>query len=232
MARNTFLLSVALFTLFAGSLQGQATPAVERKVLFTCVDWDNANLQNLYFLSEEEYRPIQLRENRRSRQYHYSGEPIFRLYTKEAGEAGEPAYRQVAQLDLAGLPDQILLLLAAGDASPVRIYALADTLEHFPAGSYSLMNLTDTALDVRIDGRPLHLAGRGREVVLPGGEAYRSLPVAVAAGERQAYRSTWVYEPALRKVVFFLPRYSGGQVEGLEVRVIPEVIAQPAAAER
>lgn len=229
MPKVTTLLAMFMFCLFAHGAWAQAAPVAERTVLFTCVDWDNANLRDLYFFTDGGYQPIRLRENRRSRQYRYAGEGVFRLYTRTEGAEGEAVYTPVAQLNLETLPDQILLLLTHEEGRGVRVYGIADTLERFPAGSYNVMNLTGQALDITVEERSLGLPPRGSEVVRVNGEPYRSLAVRITQDGNTLYSSTWIYEPNFRKVAFLLPRFNDERLEGLDVRIIPEVTVTPVA---
>lgn len=227
--KKILLLSLFVFAVIFGMGEARPNPVGEIpvEIVFTCVDWNNKGWNNLYFFSAGDYQQIQLRSNRRSRPYHYTGSPDFSLFRKLLNADGETVYERIGHIRLSGNSERLLLIIIASerDEALLNIHAIQDSVHQFPAGSYNLLNLTGIPLEIELAGRRTGLPVSSNSVMRPEGAPYHSLPLRIEADDGTTlYQGNWICEPHVRKMVFLLPRIRDEAIEGITVRIIPEIM--------
>lgn len=168
---NRFIFGLVVAFLTALSpLVAQSNAKGIASASFTCVIWESLGLDEIYYLEKEDhYEPLKFRRGTRSALFPLSAQQSLKLYTQREVE-GELVYDLVGEGKLPSGTRQILFLVSKNEKSsglPLQILGIDDSTNSLPAGSYKIVNFTNTQLELRINETTDRVKPRSMKVVKP-----------------------------------------------------------------
>jgi len=133
--------------------QSETEPVKKPAMVFTCVALSQLPVQKLYYKNGTSYLPVELRDKKRSPSYPLGKAAGFALYMPAQTEQGGTDYKVAGTTPLPAPSSSTLFILMPGappSGLPLRIIALDDSLEGFPAGSFRFANFSASGLLVKV----------------------------------------------------------------------------------
>lgn len=215
-------------------LQGQNASEEEIiQVSFTTLSIGRP-IRGLMYESDGRVMEMQVNNGSRSSLQRYKGSPRLVFFRQETTE-GEPIRVPVGMVDLSGQNSPLLLLFLSDpnypDQERYRILPLNDSLQSFPSGSYSFINMTNRNLAAYVDGDTLMIPAYGGVIHSVNQDPDRTIPVKLASYNPdthqwvQTYESKWQFRTNQRVIVFISRENS--QEERMNVQRVVQVISLP-----
>lgn len=234
----TALLTVG-WLLFTGPLAGQ-TDTGERpqrepaKVAFTCLLWEGPLDEQLFYRDGASFLPVKPAQKTRSAVCLLEQSSAFALYVKaqghEPGAGGEGAlYHLVGRCPLLPGTGQILFILfqeESGAGLQLRIHALDDSQENFPAGTFHLVNFSEESLQVTLAETAGQLLPQAALVVASGvTRAGGMVPFTITnEQDERIFETRFFAQERAREIVFISSPSAAGKRP--KVRFLPQLIAR------
>jgi hypothetical protein len=202
-------------------------------IQFSCAVWEKLTYPELFYHHGGEYLPIEISVGQRSKAYPIKGVEALELFIRKKMPAGAAESNAAVEYERVGtaplLPDvkRILFLIdAKKDANglPLRVLAIDDSLEIFPAGSYRFFNQTPDLLRIKFGGATHDLPQGALKVVTPElPEAGGFLPVIIKNEPgRILLENRFLAQRTGRELVIIGPPAEGRT--GIAIQFLSEII--------
>ena len=203
-------------------------------VQFSCMLWEGPLPQKIYYQDGEDYREVVPYTSSRSLPNLLKKSKEFRLYTMTQPEAEgdkkqEPVYTLVGQSKLLpGISPILFLLLPSqeGEGFKIRIMALDDSLEGFPAGSFRFANFSTADLMVKFAGAIEKIPARKMTIMKSRiGKNGGMVPFLIGNQNCEKVFETRLFAQASGREIVFIgpPKEEGGLPS---VRFLPQLLPQ------
>lgn len=209
------------------------SPGHSGSIRFSCAVWEKPPYPELFYHHGGEYLTIEVSVGQRSKAYPLKGVEALELFIRKKMPAAAAESNAAVEYERVGtaplLPDakRILFLIdAKKDANglPLRVLAIDDSLEIFPAGSYRFFNRTPDLLRIEFGGATHDLPQGGWKVVTPElPEAGGFLPAILRDEQgRILLENRFLAQPTGRELVIIGPPAEGRT--GIAIRFLSEII--------
>ena len=206
----------------------------KKGVQFSCMLWEGPLPQKIYYQDGEDYREIIPYTSSRSLPHWLKKSKEFRLFTMSQPEAKdgkeqEPVYTLVGQSKLLPGISPILFLLIPSqgeDGFKIRIMALDDSLEGFPAGSFRFANFSAADLKVKFAGAVKEIPAREMTIMQSKiGNNGGLVPFLIGNENGEKVFETRLFAQASGREIVFIgpPKKEGGLPS---VRFLPQLLPQ------
>lgn len=179
------------------------------QVEFITLSW-KGNIKNLWFMSKEGHRKLDVYERDFTMPEIYTGPPIIRFYEDEAAldlpPEDRPEPSALAKLPASG--GKILLMFApkGSEENSWTVRVLDNSPATFPPGAYRVMNLGTSALRIALDRKVTPVKANSLAIVRPDrSDEVRDMPVQIAEGNKMVFSSIWGHQEDRRTTVFIIP---------------------------
>ena len=195
-------------------LFSQASPRASEKT-FSCLVWEPLNYPEICYLDEGKYHPLEFSYGNRSQAYPLKQAKEFTLYAKTKDTNSEINHQLIGKAAIAPNSKHMLLVILParpGDALPLKLIALDDSLEHFPPSSFKFVNFSAESYQVEFSNQsPLIPAGKMEvvkaQIPLKGG----FMPFIMKNKEGKIVFETRLFaQPSGREMVFIAPPGEAG----------------------
>lgn len=215
-----------------------ATHAQQQKkkkgVQFSCMLWEGPLPQKIYYQDGEDYREVVPYTSSRSLPHWLEKSKEFRLFTMTQPEANggkeqEPVYTLVGQAKLLPGISPILFLLIPSQIEEdfkIRIMALDDSHEGFPAGSFRFANFSAADLMVKFAGAVKKIPAREMTIMQSKiGKNGGMVPFLIGNESGEKVFETRLFAQASGREIVFIgpPKKEGGLPS---VRFLPQLLPQ------
>ena len=237
------LLFALIFLALPVALQAKdGSPSHSGSIQFSCVALQKLAYPELFYHCGGGYLPIEISVGQRSKAYPFKGVEAMEWFIRKTTVAGAidssapPEYERVGTAPL--LPDvkRILFLIdAKRDANglPLRVLAIDDSLETFPASCYRFLNQTPGLLRIEFGGATHDLPPGVLKVVTPElPEAGGFLPVIIKNEQgRILLENRFLAQRTVRELVIIGPPAEG--LTEIAIQSISEIIpASPPSTQK
>ena len=206
----------------------------KKGVQFSCMLWEGPLPQKIYYQDGEDYREVVPYTSSRSLPHWLKKSKEFRLFTMSQPEAKdgkeqEPVYTLVGQSKLLPGISPILFLLIPSqgeDGFKIRILALDDSLEGFPAGSFRFANFSAADLMVKFAGAVKKIPAREMTIMQSKiGNNGGMVPFLIGNEKGEKVFETRLFAQASGREIVFIgpPKKEGGLPS---VRFLPQLLPQ------
>ena len=206
----------------------------KKGVQFSCMLWEGPLPEKIYYQDGEDYREVVPYTSSRSLPHWLEKSKEFRLFTMTQPEAKDgkeqkPVYTLVGQSKLLPGISPVLFLLFPSQGEEdfkIRIMALDDSLEGFPAGSFRFANFSTADLVVKFAGAVKKIPAREMTIMQSKiGKKGGLVPFLIGNENGEKVFETRLFAQASgREIVFIGPPK---QVGGLpSVRFLPQLLPQ------
>ena len=206
----------------------------KKGVQFSCMLWEGPLPQKIYYQDGEDYREVVPYTSSRSLPHWLEKSKEFRLFTMSQleakdGKEQEPVYTLVGQSKLLSGISPILFLLipSQGDEDfKIRIIALDDSLEGFPAGSFRFANFSTADLMVKFAGAVKKIPAREMTIMKSKiGKNGGMVPFLIGNENGEKVFETRLFAQASGREIVFIgpPKKEGGLPS---VRFLPQLLPQ------
>ena len=206
----------------------------KKGVQFSCMLWEGPLPQKIYYQDGEDYREVVPYTSSRSLPHWLEKSKEFRLFTMSQleakdGKEQEPVYTLVGQSKLLPGISPILFLLipSQGDEDfKIRIIALDDSLEGFPAGSFRFANFSTADLMVKFAGAVKKIPAREMTIMKSKiGKNGGMVPFLIGNENGEKVFETRLFAQASGREIVFIgpPKKEGGLPS---VRFLPQLLPQ------
>jgi len=206
----------------------------KKGVQFSCMLWEGPLPQKIYYQDGEDYREIIPYTSSRSLPHWLKKSKEFRLFTMSQPEAKdgkeqEPVYTLVGQSKLLPGISPILFLLIPSQGEEgfkIRILALDDSLEGFPAGSFRFANFSAADLKVKFAGAVKEIPAREMTIMQSKiGNNGGLVPFLIGNENGEKVFETRLFAQASGREIVFIgpPKKEGGLPS---VRFLPQLLPQ------
>ena len=224
--------------LLVGSLlcgQVQAQEQEEKKgIQFSCMLWNGPLPEKIYYQDGEDYREVVPYTSSRSLPHWLEKSKEFRLFTRKEVEQTEEkevdfVYTLIGQSKLMGNVSPVLFILfpSMGEKGlQIRILALDDSLNGFPAGSFRFANFSTSELFVKFAGAVKKIPSKEITLMKSGiGKEGGMVPFLIGDGEGNKVFETRLFAQASGREIVFIgpPKEEGGLPS---VRFLPQLLPQ------
>lgn len=147
--------------------EGKGDPGRKSGLVFSCVALGEIPDEALFYRDGENYMPLELFPGTRSAPMPLRNPGVFSLFVAEEADE-KTTYREVGRSSLIPGTRKLLFLLdeVSGTSElKLRIVAIDDSLDAFPAGSFRFFNLTSMRLQVKLAGQVSGIDAGKEEVV-------------------------------------------------------------------
>jgi hypothetical protein len=232
MLRFTF----SLVLMLAGLASIVCAQQQEKKkgVQFSCMLWEGPLPQKVYYQDGEDYREVVPYTSSRSLPHWLEKSKEFRLFTMtqpkaNGGNEQEPVYTLVGQSKLIPGISPILFILIPSQGEEgfkIRIMALDDSLEGFPAGSFRFANFSAADLMVKFAGAIKEIPAREMTIIKSRiGKNGGMVPFLIGNQNGENVFETRLFAQASgREIVFIGPPKEAGGLPS--VRFLPQLLPQ------
>ena len=206
----------------------------KKGVQFSCMLWEGPLPQKIYYQDGEDYREVVPYTSSRSLPHWLEKSKEFRLFTMSQleakdGKEQEPVYTLVGQSKLLpGISPMLFLLIPSqGDEDfKIRIIALDDSLEGFPAGSFRFANFSTADLMVKFAGAVKKIPAREMTIMQSKiGKNGGMVPFLIGNENGEKVFETRLFaQPTGREIVFIGPPKEAGGLPS--VRFLPQLLPQ------
>ena len=206
----------------------------KKGVQFSCMLWEGPLPQKIYYQDGEDYREVVPYTSSRSLPHWLEKSKEFRLFTMSQleakdGKEQEPVYTLVGQSKLLpGISPMLFLLIPSqGDEDfKIRIIALDDSLEGFPAGSFRFANFSTADLMVKFAGAVKKIPAREMTIMKSKiGKNGGMVPFLIGNENGEKVFETRLFAQASGREIVFIgpPKKEGGLPS---VRFLPQLLPQ------
>lgn len=206
----------------------------KKGVQFSCMLWEGPLPQKIYYQDGEGYREVVPYTSSRSLPHWLEKSKEFRLYTMTQPEANggkeqEPVYTLVGQSKLLPGISPILFILIPSQGEEgfkIRIMALDDSLDGFPAGSFRFANFSAADLMVKFAGAIKKIPARGMTIMKSQiGKNGGMVPFLIGNQNGEKVFETRLFAQASGREIVFIgpPKKEGGLPS---VRFLPQLLPQ------
>lgn len=146
------------------------TLSVSAKTEFSCMLWENQPYSEIFYKNGQEYVPLELVSDRRSKIYEIANVEFFELYVYETNPEGEQEVKLVGKSVIPPKADRVLFVLSYRPERaglPIAVIGMNDSLDVFPAGSFRIVNFTSEELSVSVGEKSEKLEPRKLKVLKP-----------------------------------------------------------------
>ena len=206
----------------------------KKGVQFSCMLWEGPLPQKIYYQDGEDYREVVPYTSSRSLPHWLKKSKEFRLFTMSQleakdGKEQEPVYTLVGQSKLLPGISPILFLLIPSQGEEgfkIRILALDDSLEGFPAGSFRFANFSAADLMVKFAGAVKKIPAREMTIMQSKiGKNGGMVPFLIGNEKGEKVFETRLFAQASGREIVFIgpPKKEGGLPS---VRFLPQLLPQ------
>ena len=206
----------------------------KKGVQFSCMLWEGPLPQKIYYQDGEDYREVIPFTSHRSLPHWLEKSKEFRLFTMtqpqaKDGKEQEPVYTLVGQSKLLPGISPILFLLIPSQGEEdfkIRIMALDDSLEGFPAGSFRFANFSTADLMVKFAGSIKKIPAREMTIMKSKiGKNGGMVPFLIGNENGEKVFETRLFAQASGREIVFIgpPKEEGGLPS---VRFLPQLLPQ------
>jgi len=198
---------------------------------FSCVSWEKLPFSEIFYRAGNDYLPLQMRVNKRSKLYTLDGVPAkLELYIKGLSPEGETIYKMIGQAPMLPRTDRMLFFMQPSEDDsglPVAMYGIDDSLEVFPVGSFRFVNTTQVPLQVIFRDTKEELPARGMKILTPEVPKRSGfIPCYVTDMQKNIVYETRLYAQSRgRKMVFIRAPAELG--ERVQVRFLGDIVPSP-----
>ena len=206
----------------------------KKGIQFSCMLWSGPLPEKIYYQDGEDYREIIAYTSSRSRPHWLEKSKEFSLFSRNEIEQGEGkearlVYTLVGQSKLLGDISPVLFILfpSMGEKGlQIRILALDDSLNGFPAGSFRFANFSSNELFVKFAGAVKKIPSKEITLMKSGiGQQGGLVPFLIGNEEGQKVFETRLFAQASgREIVFIGPPKEAGGLPS--VRFLPQLLPQ------
>lgn len=182
--------------------------------------------------------PIQIIDSTRSQFYDLGALKSILFYRVTTNAEGKKVRQPVVTADVSAAgrwPLLVFLADKAAGADALRVVALSDDLESFPAPQFRFVNFTPVQMGLTLGKERVVLPPRELHVLDPAlvaGQAattrYFVISIATEEGPKMLYANNWVVRPSQRTLVLIFAEDGALQIR----RVVDDVTQYPSPAEK
>jgi hypothetical protein len=214
------ILALPLFAV-TGSQAQVGSPAKAAGIQFRTLGCQ-MTASELYYDNAGKSVKIDVPESCRSAFYQHATAATIDFYRLVPDEKGVPVKKPVARAEIGAAGKWPLLVFLADSVTPdaIRIVAMADDLEAFPAPNFRFINLTAVPLTITLDKDHHLVPPRNMELFDPKlnkadsvDTRYTTITAQTDHGPYQIYSNNWVVRPTQRTLVFIGSRDSALEVQ-------------------
>jgi hypothetical protein len=212
MKTSTRILIFLFLALLPGAPKELRAQETSKSFNLRFLSWEPLKEERVYYQDKSGYHPVDIRTNKRSSVYEFSGKlPV--IFYRDVKDAKNKVQKQ--EIARAAIPDGFknpLLILFRNSALPEEghdydVIAVDDDVSRFPFGSYRIFNLTKaTTLGGQIGSGRFVLLPQKADIVSPSQATRENIPVefdAIKANTAIPWKkTTWTHDPELRTLVF------------------------------
>lgn len=183
-------------------------------VRFRTLGWETSR-SDLYIFQSGKDEAVVIQEDVRSAFCPYKGPALITFYQVKTGPDGKIQKVFVAQASLERAGPWPLLIFSGDPTRPnaCRIQVIPDDLQSFPAGSYEIVDYSDTPMSGAIGSQAFILQPQEIRIIRsrPAGNStalYASISQEGKAGKTLIYGNNWGYQPDIRTILFIKPSHN------------------------
>lgn len=156
-----------LLTLLCGCLH----PASAQKLEFSCVTWDKLPFKEVYFRNGEEAELVTIGKGFRAKLHEQkNSDGPFQLFIKHIDDDGNESFKLVGQTSLPASKDVLILIDLVetepdSENLPLRLFAMDDSKNSFPANSFRFVNFSIETVFVRFQDEHVKLAPKKLDTI-------------------------------------------------------------------
>jgi hypothetical protein len=228
-------LCLLAFALIGICVTNRAEDLSNAGVRFRTFGW-KLPAQELFYDSGGKDVPVEILDATRSRFYKLTGPKTVAFYRIVTDAEGKKTRQTVVTVDVAGAGLWPLLVFVPdknGGPEAVRVVAIADDLESFPAPQFRFVNFTPVQLGLTLGSERVVLSPGALHALDPGLKSnetpatrYFVVSIATEEGPKMLYANNWVVRSNQRTLVLIFAEDNALQVR----RIVEDVnqYAQPA----
>ncbi len=192
---------------------------------FSCVLWNGELEQELFFRNGREFLPVVPFKTSRSKTHSLVASESFELYVKSDEEAVDP-YKLVGKVAIPSGVKQVLFLLLMNEKEElnIKILAVDDSIEGFPAGTFRFVNFSKRSLVVDFAADSKKIKPKGMTIMKPRADNNGGLtPFIVRSNKGEIIFQTRLFSQTNnREMVFITDPEKRGALPG--VRFLPQTL--------
>jgi len=197
---------------------------------FSCMSWDGFTDEEVFYRNGNDWEVLRMPPLKRSEKFDYQGKPSLVLYTERPNQEGQLTKVPFGSVNIDVAMKEVLLVFVANrgnesEKRPYSVFAIEDSKDNFPFGSYKIYNFTNVDFAGIIDSEKFTLPPRQSTVVKPGIGERKNVEVRFFNNKSQKWQSwretVWTYEPDLRLLVLITPSARGNR-PGYELKTVVE----------
>lgn len=216
--------------LFSTGLFAQ-TSEEKKKLKFSCLYWEGAPPETLYYRQGKEFQPIEFKEGVRSEDFALKATPVFELYREvQEPKEDEPPYQLLSKATIPPNSKQVLFLVIPFETKKevqYKVVAMDDSLTSFPRGTFRFANFTSELLMVKFAGKIKKIPSKDMVVMsCQAGKNGGFEPFILGDSKgKQIFGTRLFGQPSGRELIFISPPSKNGGTP--RVKFISQLLAPP-----
>ncbi|MFK7911108.1 MAG: hypothetical protein AB8F34_11000 [Akkermansiaceae bacterium] len=226
---TTRLLTLCLFVFMGQGLAiAQDTTKKDEKLKFSCLYWEGAPAEDLFYRDKKSFRHLEFKEGSRSKSFSLDGASSFELYRKaEKPKEGQPPYDLLSKTKLPQSKKILFVVIPINQKGGVRynVFAMDDSLKAFPAGAFRFANFSTETLLVKCGKTVKKIPARATTVIKSDKKTNGGfVPFIIGNAQGKTVFGTRIFgQPSGRELIFISPPAKKGAMP--RVKFISELIA-------